>query len=321
MTAFRNVAAIVEKEWRHYFGSPIAWVALFVWTMLFGIFFYFGLTFFLRQSMMAAQQMEFGGPKMSLNEWLIRPVMHNMAVVALFLAPMLTMRLFAEEKRQGTIELLATAPITDLQIVVGKFLAAVGLYGLMILAGLLNLALIWHYASTPPEWKPVLTGALALLLFGSCFLALGVFVSTLTRNQIVAGILSFCLFLGVWTLGWADDPSAGPLMRALAYLGSGGPEGRGVLSELHRLRAVPRPRVGAEPAVEGVMRRAIDFLAPLGLVVIIGSAAWERSGRTLPGKPDFYLIAGAALILAHILLRGDEIAMPGALARHRCNVF
>jgi ABC-2 type transport system permease protein len=220
MTALRNVAAIVEKEWRHYFGSPIAYVALMVWTLLFGIFFYFAFSLFLRQSMMAAQQMEFGGgPKMSLNEWLIRPVMHNMAVVALFLAPMLTMRLFAEEKRQGTIELLATAPITDLQIVLGKFLAAVGLYGLMILAGLVNLVLIWHYASTPPEWKPVLTGALALLLFGSCFIALGVFVSTLTRNQIVAGILSFCLFLGVWTLGWAEDPSAGPVMRALAYLG------------------------------------------------------------------------------------------------------
>jgi ABC-2 type transport system permease protein len=170
--------------------------------------------------MMAAQQMEFGGgPKMSLNEWLIRPVLHNMAVVALFIAPMLTMRLFAEEKRQGTIELLATAPITDLQIVLGKFLAAVGLYGLMIVAGLANLALVWHYASTPPEWKPVLTGALALLLFGACFLALGVFVSTLTRNQIVAGILSFCLFLGIWTLGWADDPSAGPIMKAIAYLG------------------------------------------------------------------------------------------------------
>jgi gliding motility-associated transport system permease protein len=220
MTALRNVWAIVEKEWGHYFGSPIAYVALMVWTLLFGIFFYFAFSLFLRQSMMAAQQMEFGGgPKMSLNEWLIRPVLHNMAVVALFIAPMLTMRLFAEEKRQGTIELLATAPITDLQIVLGKFLAAVGLYGLMIVAGLANLALVWHYASTPPEWKPVLTGALALLLFGACFLALGVFVSTLTRNQIVAGILSFCLFLGIWTLGWADDPSAGPIMKAIAYLG------------------------------------------------------------------------------------------------------
>ena len=220
MTALRNIAAIVQKEWRHYVGSPIAYVALFVWTLLFGIFFYFAFTFFLRQSMMMAQQMEFGGgPKLSLNEYLIRPVMHNMAVVALFLTPMLTMRLFAEEKRQGTIELLATSPLTDWQIVLGKFFAAAALYALMILAGLVNLLEVWRFATTAPEWKPVVTGGLALLLFGCCFIALGTFVSTLTRNQIVAGILSFCLFLGIWTLGWADDPAAGPIMKAVAYLG------------------------------------------------------------------------------------------------------
>lgn len=218
MTAVRNIAAIVEKEWRHYFGSPIAWVALFVWTLLFGIFFSFGLSFFVKQSAMTAQQMEFG-QKLSLNEYVIRPVFHNMAVVALFLTPMLTMRLFAEEKRQGTLELLSTSPLTDLQIVLGKFLAATGLYALMILAGLLNLAMLWHYSTTPPEWKPVATGFLALLLFGSCFIALGTFLSTLTRNQIVAGILSFCLFLGIWTLGWADDPTNGPVMKVVAYLG------------------------------------------------------------------------------------------------------
>ena len=219
MTALRNVAALVEKEWRHYFGSPIAYVGLCIWSLLFGFFYFLVVNRFVVYSLRAGANEMGGGPKLSLNDWVISGVLHNMAVVALFITPMLTMRLFAEEKRQGTIELLRTSPITDWQIVMGKFLAAVGLYGLMIVAGLLNLALIWHYASTPPEWKPVVTGALALLLFGSCFIALGVFVSTLTRNQIVAGILSFCLFLGVWTLGWADDPSAGPVMRAVAYLG------------------------------------------------------------------------------------------------------
>ncbi len=221
MTALRNVAAIVGKEWRHYFGSPIAWVALFVWTLLFGIFYYFSFTFFLEQSMRVAQQgMEYGGGvKLSLNEYLIRPLFHNMAVVALFVAPMLTMRLFAEEKRQGTIELLATSPVSDLQVVMGKFLAASGLYALMILSGLVNVALIWTYAENTPEWKPILTGALGLFLLGACFLAMGTFVSTLTRNQIVAGILSFCLFLGMWTLGWADDPMGGPVTKAVAYLG------------------------------------------------------------------------------------------------------
>ncbi len=222
MTALRNIGAIIQKEWHHYFGSPIAWVGLFVWTMLFGIFFYFGFTFFLEQSMrMAQQQMQYpgGGPNLSLNEYLIQPVLQNMAVVALFMAPMLTMRLFAEEKRQGTIELLATSPLSDLQVVLGKFLAAAGLYLLMILAGLVNVALMWTYTDNPPEWKPVVAGAAGLFLLGSSFLAMGTFVSTLTRNQIVAGILSFCLFLGMWTLGWADSPTAGPVMQVVAYLG------------------------------------------------------------------------------------------------------
>lgn len=219
MTALRNIGAIVDKEWRHYFGSPIAYVALFVWSLLYGIFFNFALSYFLRRSMMGGG-MEYGpAPKMSLNEWVISPVFHNMAVVVLFLAPMLTMRLFAEEKRQGTIELLATAPITDLQIVLGKFLAAAGLYALMLLAGMLNLVALWRYATNPPEWKPMASGALALLLFGCCFIAVGTFVSTLTRNQIVAGILSFCLFLGMWTLGWADDPMSGSVWKVVGYLG------------------------------------------------------------------------------------------------------
>jgi len=220
MTALRNIGAIVQKEWRHYFGSPIAWVTLTVWVFLFGDFFYNVFRYFLERSMMMAQQMEMGGgPKLSVNEWVIRPVLHNMAVVALFLAPMLTMRLFAEEKRQGTIELLSTSPLSDWEIVLGKFFAAVGLYALMIVAGLVDFLVLWHFATPAPEWKPVATGALALLLFGSCFLALGTFVSTLTRNQIVAGILSFCLFLGVWTLGWADDATATGFWKAVAYLG------------------------------------------------------------------------------------------------------
>ena len=220
MSAARNMAAVIEKEWRHYFGSPIAWVVLFAWTLLFGIFFYFGFAFFVQRSAMSVQQMDMGGaPPMSLNDWVISPVLHNMAVVALFLAPMLTMRLFAEEKRQGTIELLATSPLTDLQIVLGKFFSALGLFALMILVGLLNVLMLWYYATVKPEWKPVALGALALLLFGGAVIALGLFISTLTRNQIVAGIACFCLSLVLWTLGWADDPMGGTLSKVIAYLG------------------------------------------------------------------------------------------------------
>jgi gliding motility-associated transport system permease protein len=220
VTSLRNIAALVEKEWRHYFGSPIAYVALTMWTLLFGAFYVLVFNRFLAVSMRSAQQMEFGGaPKLSLNEWVISGVLHNMAVVALFVTPMLTMRLFAEEKRQGTLELLATAPITPWQIIVGKFLGALSLFAVMIAAALLNFLLLWQYATVPPEWKPVATGALGLLLVGACFIAIGLFVSTLTRNQIVAGTLTFGLLLGFWILGWMDDPAAGPITRGFAYLG------------------------------------------------------------------------------------------------------
>lgn len=218
MTALRNISAIVEKEWRHYFGSPIAYVLLATWTFLFGVFFYFTFEYFLRASVRQGG-MEMGmGPKMSLNEWVLRPLFQNMAVVALFVIPMLTMRLFAEEKRQGTMELLATNPLTDWQIVLGKFFAATGLFGFMILVSLVNFVPLWAYAQTPPEWKPLATSVLALLLFGAALIALGLFLSTLTRNQIVAGVLSFCAFLALLTLSWADDPNAGPLMQVVAYL-------------------------------------------------------------------------------------------------------
>ena len=216
MNTLGNIGAIVEKEWRHYFGSPIAYVGLFVWTILFGGFFSLLFTYFVAGSQQAPQ---FGGGGLSLNERLIAPVLHNMAVVTLFLTPMLTMRLFAEEKRQGTMELLATAPLTVTEIVLGKFLGALSLYLLMIAAGFLNFYWIWRYALSGPDWKPVATGALALLLLGGSFIALGLFMSTLTKNQIVAGSLTFGLLLLIWILGWLDEPGASPIMQMLAYLG------------------------------------------------------------------------------------------------------
>lgn len=217
MTALRNVGAILHKEWRHYFGSPIAYVALCAWTLLFGVFFSLALYRFVLVS--TQSRASEGGPKLSLNEYVIQLVLQNMAVVALFILPMLTMRLFAEEKRQGTMELLATNPITNPQIVMGKFLGAFALYVVMLAAGFLNFALLWHYATTPPEWRPLATGALAMLLLGGTFIALGSFLSTLTRNQIVAAVLTFCIALGFWVLSWWDDPTAGVATKVLVYLG------------------------------------------------------------------------------------------------------
>ncbi len=214
MTALRNVAAIVNKEWRHYFGSPIAYITLFVWLALFGLFYTIALQVFV-----AASANPMGGGRLSLNDWVVGATLQSMAVVTLFVVPLLTMRLFAEEKRQGTIELLATAPLTSLQIILGKFFGALGLYALMLLLGLVNVLPLWFVASSPPEWRPIATSLLALLLLGGTLIAVGGFLSSLTRNQIVAGALTFGVALAFWILSWLDDPTAGTATKVLAYLG------------------------------------------------------------------------------------------------------
>ena len=196
---------LFKKELRICFLSPIAYVVMFFFWVLTGLnFWWILIQLGDGESLTVATQQMFGG---------------LISISLIFIIPLITMRLFAEEKRTGTIELLATSPVTDLQIVLGKFFAALSLYALMILAGMLNFGLLWIYATTKPEWKPLATGALGLLLLGASFIALGLFISSLTRNQIVAGILAFCLFLGIWVLGWMDDPMGGPVMRTLSYLG------------------------------------------------------------------------------------------------------
>ncbi|MCU0241696.1 MAG: ABC transporter permease [Vicinamibacteria bacterium] len=216
MTTLRNVGFIIQKEWRHYFASPIAYVALTFWALLFGGFFSLYLTYFLR---VTGTPSRMGGTP-RLNDIAIEWTLSNMAVVALFILPMITMRLLAEEKRQGTIELLATSPITDFEILMGKFLGALGLYATMLASGYLCFSSLWIFAAqnAAPDWRPVVTSVLAMLLLGGSFIALGLFVSSLTRNQIVAGVVTFALLLLIWILGWLEDPAGGAFSQGIAYL-------------------------------------------------------------------------------------------------------
>src|SRR5688500_3105040 len=115
----RNVLAIAGKELRSYFASPIAYVIMGFFALLFGFFFYAYLDAFMRQRMQMAGM---GGGSMIVDVDLARPLFGNASVVLLFVIPMITMRTDSEEKRSGTIELLLTSPLTDLQIIVGKFL-------------------------------------------------------------------------------------------------------------------------------------------------------------------------------------------------------
>ena len=189
MTSIRNILAIAGKELRSYFASPIAYIIIGLFALLFGWFYYVYLHVFVEQSQ--RMMMMGGGGNVNVNEQMIRGVLQNAAVIILFVMPMITMRTYSEEKRSGTIELLLTAPLTDFQIIMGKFLGAMGLFAAMMLVTLPHVAILFAYGN--PEWKPIVTGYLGLLLFGGCFISLGLFISSLTTNQIVAAVVTFSL--------------------------------------------------------------------------------------------------------------------------------
>jgi ABC-2 type transport system permease protein len=205
----RNVLTIAAKELRSYFASPIAFVVIGFFALLYGYFFYALLSFFNRQSMQMSMGM---GGTMNINQMLIAPVLTNVTVILLFVLPMITMRTYAEEKRSGTIELLLTSPLTDTQIILGKFLGAMGLYAAMLAVTLIHTALLFLYGS--PEWKPIVTAYLGLFLMGGCFISLGLLISSLTRNQIVAGMVTFAVFLMLWVINWIGQ-SLGPTGQAV----------------------------------------------------------------------------------------------------------
>jgi len=204
----RNVLALADKELRSYFASPIAYVIIGLFALLFGWFFYVHLTVFVAQT---GEMMQMGRTP-NLNQDMVRGVVLNSAVIILFVMPMITMRTYSEEKRSGTIELLLTSPITDWQIIVGKFLGALGLYAAMLLVTLLYMAILFIFGN--PDWRPIAAGYLGLLLMGGCFISVGLLISSLTKNQIVAGFLTFAVFLMLWVINWIGD-SSGPTTRAI----------------------------------------------------------------------------------------------------------
>ena len=205
-----NVLAIAGKELRSYFASPIAYVVIGFFALMFGFFYYSLLLYFDRQSLQAA------GQAVNVNEQFLRPVFLNATVIFLFVLPLVTMRTYSEEKRSGTIELLLTAPLTDLQIILGKFLGAMGLYAAMLAITLVHVGLLFMFGN--PEWRPVVTTYLGLLLMGGCFISVGLLISSLTKNQIVAGMITFGVFLMLWVINWIASFMGPTTQQVLNYL-------------------------------------------------------------------------------------------------------
>jgi ABC-2 type transport system permease protein len=201
-----NILTIFNKELKSYFASPIAYGLMAFFALLAGWFYFAGVAIFVQRS---AQMQAMGRAfPMDVNEWVVRPVMSNLSVIGLFIIPMIAMRMFAEEKSRGTIELLATSPVRDSEIIIGKWLAATTLWACMLLLSAINLALLFVYGR--PDLNPILTGYLGLLLEGGALLAIGAFLSSLTRNQIVAAVGTFAACLLLWVIDWVSivEPAA-----------------------------------------------------------------------------------------------------------------
>jgi len=210
-----NVLAIAHKELKGYFASPVAYVVIGFSAILFGWFFINLLYYFDRAALQAGAGFE-GPQAVNVNEMLISPLFLNVSVILLFTLPLITMRTYAEEKRSGTIELLLTSPLTDFQIVMGKFLGSLVLYAAMLAVTLVHMGFLFAFGN--PEWRPIATGYLGLVLMGGCFLSLGLFISSLTKNQIIAGMVTFAVFLLFWVINWIAS-FTGPTMQAvLNYL-------------------------------------------------------------------------------------------------------
>ena len=211
----QNILAIWQRELKGYFVSPIAYVVLTVYLFLSGFFFYSILTAVVQSTMMQSQFGQ-GAQPVDVPGIVSRSFFGTMSVVLLFMIPMLTMGLFAEEKKRGTIELLLTTPVGNFQAMMGKYLASLSFLVIMFLSSGVTISALFIYGQ--PELKPILGGYLGLLLYGAALLAIGLFISTLTENQIIAVVVTFGVILVLWLIESFSAGAQGVARDVLSYL-------------------------------------------------------------------------------------------------------
>ena len=213
----RNILAIIERELRAYFSSPIAYVVLTIFVFLSGLFFRTILSQVLQMGLMAAMQAQQTGPRpMDMPGMISRGFLSTMSVILLFMIPMITMGLFSEEKKRGTIELLLTSPLTDLEVVLGKFFAAGTFFLIMLASTWVQIGALYLYGS--PASGPILSAYLGLFLYGLAVIAIGLFISTLTENQIIAAVLSFGTIMLLWLVDVLASNAEAGSKEVLSYL-------------------------------------------------------------------------------------------------------
>jgi len=211
----KNIGSLVRKELRAYFSSPVAYVIISGFLLLVGYFYYSLITWFNAAAMQMTQN-PYYAQQVNINEMVFSPLFHNMTILLVFVAPLLTMRLLAEEKKTGTDELLFTSPLSVSEIILGKYLAALIMWALML--GLTALLSIFAFVYGNPELAPWLTGYLGLFLLGALFLAIGLFFSSLTENQIVAAFLTIVTLFLLLVLNWVTSSGGGGWRSVVSYI-------------------------------------------------------------------------------------------------------
>lgn len=216
----RSLYAVYRKEMGHYFVSPIAYVVVGVFLFLGAFFFNRILAVLIQESFSAEMQaMRFGvPPDIDVPSQVMRSFFGLLSSLILFLTPILTMGVYAEERKRGTMELLMTSPITDLEIVLGKFLASLSLFILMLLPTAGFLVFMYLHSDPVPPWRLILGGYLGVVLLGASLLALGSLVSSLTENQLISAVLTFAVFLILWVLDFGGRGTGSAAGQVLEYL-------------------------------------------------------------------------------------------------------
>jgi ABC-2 type transport system permease protein len=216
----KGILAIYRREMSSYFVSPIAYIVVGFFLLIAGFFFYNLLSFYIERSFMAQMQAQRMGapPEMDVPGMVLRNFFGVVSTVVLFMIPMLTMGIYAEERRRGTMELLMTSPVTELDIVIGKFLAALSLFVLMLAPTLIFQLIMGFFSDPSLPWKVVFAGYLGIFLLGAVLIALGCFISALTESQIIAAVATFAVFLLLWVLDFGFRSSTSTISEIFQYL-------------------------------------------------------------------------------------------------------
>ncbi len=215
---FRSVGLLFKRELQSYFGSLIAYVTITMFLVIAGYFFYNLLATFsvvsyqAQTNVMLAKQYQL----LNINETVVRPLFGNISIIMLLMTPLLTMRLFSEEKKTGTIELLLTYPVKDVDVVISKFLACFAVFLVMILLTVTFPILLM--ALGEPEVMPIITGYLGLILLGAAFVSLGMFTSSLTENQIVSASIRLGVLFFFWLMSYSAAFVSADFGRVITYL-------------------------------------------------------------------------------------------------------